>query len=184
VTGRSAVATWLAATLAIALASACSERPSPQVAALADVIRGAQTAELKLQTLPDGYNGPGSSSELMRPLLDDGQTELAKYYVGTLLTRKVAEYQRDVGAMFSAGGGGRVGGVKTLSLSNIQVNGTTAKVSAEVTVWFKTAQFWYQSPTTRMPETNIIDLELHLVKDGGSWKIDQEHQQYAPGGGP
>jgi hypothetical protein len=33
-------------------------------------------------------------------------------------------------------------------------------------------------------ETNVIDLDLHLVKDGGGWKIDQEHWRSAPGGGP
>jgi hypothetical protein len=32
--------------------------------------------------------------------------------------------------------------------------------------------------------TNVIDLDTHLVKDGGTWKIDREHSQFAPGGGP
>jgi hypothetical protein len=54
-----------------------------------------------------------------------------------------------------------------------------------VTVWFKTAQFWYQ-PVTSQPRaaTNIIDIDLYRVKDGGAWKIDQEQWQFAPGGGP
>jgi hypothetical protein len=39
-TAPSAVAAWVGATIAIVLATACSERPSSEAAALADVIRG------------------------------------------------------------------------------------------------------------------------------------------------
>jgi hypothetical protein len=160
-TGPRAVAPWVAATVAIVL-TACGGKPSPEASALANVIRGAQAAELNL----------------------DGRTELAKYYVGPLLVRKVAQHQDGIRRMAEAGAGGRVGGVRKLDLKNVQVSGATAKVSAEVTVWFKTAQFWYQSVTSRPEATNVIDLDLHLLKDGGTWKIDQEHWQFAPGGGP
>jgi hypothetical protein len=160
--GPRAVAVWAAATVAILLAAACGGKPSPEAAAFSDVIRGSQTAELNL----------------------DGQPELAKYYVATLLARKVAEHQDGLRRMAEAGAGGRVGGVRTLTLKDVQVSGETANVSAEVTVWFKTAQFSYQSVTSRPEVTNIIDLDLHLVKDGGTWKIDQEHWRFAPGGGP
>ena len=188
-TGPPAVASWVAATVAIVLASACTGRPSPEEAALADVIRGAQTAELNLEIVPAGYLGPGSSTELMQPVLDHVPTELTKYYVGTLLARKVTQQQNAIRQMAEAGGGGRIGGVKTLALKDVRVSGATASVRAEVTVWFRSAQFWYQSITsqavTSQPaETNVIDLDLHLVKDGGSWKIDQEQWRFVPGGGP
>jgi len=185
-TGPRAVATWVAATVAIVLATTYSERPSPEPAAIADAIRGAETAELNLETVPAGYHGPGSSAELMRPLLDRVPTELAKYYAGTLLTRKVTQHQNGIRQMADAGGGGRIGGVKTLALRIVWVSGATAIISAEVTVWFKSAQFWYQPITSQAQpaETNVIDLDLHLVKDRGTWKIDQEHWQFAPGGGP
>jgi len=179
-----AVATWVAATLAIMLASACSGRTSPEAAALADVIRGAQTAELNLETVPAGYRGPSSSAELMQPVLDHVPTELAKYYVGTLLARKVTQHRNGIRQMAEAGGGGRIGGVKTLALRVVWVSGATASVSAEVTVWFKSAQFWNQPVSSQPAETNVIDLDLHLVNDGRTWKIDQEHWQFAPGGGP
>jgi hypothetical protein len=180
-----AVAAWVAASVAIVLATAWSEKPSPDAAALADAIRGAQTAELNLETVPVGYHGPGSSAELMQPVLDHVPTELAKYYVGTLLARKVTQHQNGIRQMAEAGGGGRrIGGVKTLALRVVWVSGATAIVSAEVTVWFKTAQSWNQPVSSQPAETNVIDLDLHLVKDGGTWKIDQEHSQFAPGGGP
>jgi hypothetical protein len=175
---------WVAATAGIGLAAACGERPSPEEAALASVIRGAQTAELNLVVVPAGYQGPGSSAEVMQPVLDRIQTELAKYYVGSLLASKVTQYQDGIRGMARAGAGARVGGVRRLTLKDVQVSGATAQVSAEVTVWFKSAQFWYQSVTGRPEATNVIDLDLHLVKDGGTWKIDQEHWQFAPGGGP
>jgi hypothetical protein len=181
--GPSAGIPLVAATMAIVLA-ACGGRPSPEEAALANAIRGAQTAELNLDSLPAGYHGPGSSAALMQPVPDHVPTELAKYYVGPLLAHKVAQHQAGIHGMAEAGAGGRVGGVRTLDLKNVQVSGGTAKVSAEVTVWFKSAQFWYQSVTSRSEATNVIDLDLHLVKDGGTWKIDQEHWQFAPGGGP
>src|SRR2546425_8655908 len=155
-----------AATVIIVLATACGQKPSPESAALADVIRGARTAELNVDTLPDI------------------QAELAKYYSGLLLARKATQYQTAIRAIRDAGGGERIGGVKMLDLKSVQVSGATAKVSAEVTVWFKTAQFRYQSASSQPTETNIVDLDLHIVKDGGVWKIDQEHSQFAPGGGP
>ncbi|HXM53526.1 MAG TPA: hypothetical protein VN913_09630 [Candidatus Binatus sp.] len=178
------VATWVAATLVIMLGSACSGRPSPEAAALADVIRGAQTAELNLETVPAGYHGPGSSAESIQPVLDQVPTQLTKYYVGTLLAGKVTQHQNGIRQMAAGGGGGRIGGVKTLALRDVRVSSATATVSAEVTVWFKTAQFWNQPVSSQPAETNVIDLDLHLVRDGGTWKIDQEHSQFAPGGGP
>src|SRR5256712_5819812 len=159
-------ARWVAAVALIVLATACGQKLPPESAALVDVIRGAQTAELNLDTAPDI------------------QVELAKYYTGPLLSRKAIQYQTAIRAKADAGGGDRIGGVKTLDLKSVQVSGATAKVVAEVTVWFKTAQFRYQSASSQPTETNIIDLELHIDKDGGVWKIDQEHSQFAPGGGP
>ena len=132
--------------------SRCDQRPSPEGAALANVVRGAQTAKLNLD-------------------VDQVQTELAKYYVGTLLARKVTQHQDAIRGMAEAGAGGRIGGVRALDLKDVQVSGATAKVRAEVTVWFKTAQVWDQSVTSRPEATNIIDLDLQLIKDGGSWKI-------------
>jgi hypothetical protein len=159
--GPSALAPWVAATVAIVL-TACGGKPSPEASALANVIRGAQTAELN----------------------PDGKPDLARYYVGTLLARKVAEHQLALRQRVEAGAGGSIGGVRTLTLKDVQVTGATAKVSAEVTVWFKSAQFSGQSVISRPEATNIIDLVVHLVKDGGTWKIDQEHWQFAPAGGP
>ena len=159
-------APWVAAIALIVLTTACSQKPSPESTALADVIRGAQTAELNVDTAPDI------------------QAALEKYYTGPLLSRKAIQYQTATRAKADAGGGDRIGGVKTLDLKSVQVTGATATVSAEVTVWFKTAQFHYQSASSQPTETNIIDLDLHLIKDGGVWKIDQEHSQFAPGGGP
>ena len=182
--GSRAVASWVAATVAILLASACGQRPSPEQAALANVIRGSQTAELNLEVVPDGYHGPGSSAALIQPALDHVQTELAKYYVGSLLARKVTQHQDAIRGMAEAGAGGRIGGVRALDLKDVQVSGATAKVRAEVTVWFKTAQVWDQSVTSRPEATNIIDLDLQLIKDAGTWKIGREDSQFAPGGGP
>jgi hypothetical protein len=34
------------------------------------------------------------------------------------------------------------------------------------------------------PTASLIDLDLHLVRDGDAWKIDQESWRFAPGGGP
>jgi hypothetical protein len=164
--GSSAVASWVAAILVIVLATACSQTPSPESAALAAVIRGAQTAELNVDTMLDL------------------QAELARYYVGTLLGRKVTQYQNALRGKVQAGAGDRIGGVRKLDLKDVQVSGGTAKVKAEVTVWFKTAQFRDQPVTSQPAFTNVIDLDLHLVKNGGTWKIDQEHSQFAPGGGP
>jgi hypothetical protein len=90
------------ATMAIVL-TACGGKPPPEASALADAIRGAQIAELNLEVVPAGYNGPGSSAELIQPALDHVQTELAKYYVGSLLARKVTQHQDGTRGMAKAG---------------------------------------------------------------------------------
>ena len=138
--GPRALAPLVAAAVATVLATACGGSPSPEASVLADAIRGAQTAELNAEVVPAGYHGPGSSAELIQPALDHVQTELAKYYVGSLLARKVTQHQDAIRGMAEAGARGRVGGVRTLILKDAQVSGATAKVSAEVTLWFKTAR--------------------------------------------
>ena len=175
----------LFATIAVSvLATACARPPSAESAALADVIRGAQTAELNLDAVPAGYQGPGSPAEVMQPVLDHVQTELARYYVGTLLASKVTLDQDGIRQMAKGGGGGRIGGVTALDLKEVQVSGQAANVRAEITLWFKSAQFWYQPVAARPAATNIVDLDLHLIRGAGGWKIDQERSQFAPGGGP
>jgi hypothetical protein len=98
-TASRTVSTWVAATAVIGLAAACGQRPSPEEAALASVIRGAQTAELNLVVVPAGYQGPESSADVIQPVLDRVKTELAKYYVGSLLASKVTQYQDGVRGM-------------------------------------------------------------------------------------
>src|SRR2546427_360358 len=100
-------ARWVAAVALIVLATACGQKLPPESAALVDVIRGAQTAELNLDTAPDI------------------QVELAKYYTGPLLSRKAIQYQTAIRAKADAGGGDRIGGVKTLDLKSVQVSGAT-----------------------------------------------------------
>src|SRR2546428_13077996 len=76
-----------AATVIIVLATACGQKPSPESAALADVIRGARTAALNVDTLPDIQAG------------------LAKYYSGLLLARKATQDQTPIRPIRDAGGG-------------------------------------------------------------------------------
>src|SRR5438874_11997260 len=95
-TGPRTLAPLVAATVAAVLATGCGGSPSPEASALADAIRGAQTAELNVEVVPAGYHGPGGSAELIQPALDHVQTELAKYYVGSLLARKVAQDRKSV----------------------------------------------------------------------------------------
>src|SRR5256885_10633560 len=87
-------ARWVAAVALIVLATACGQKLPPESVALVDVIRGAQTAELNLDSAPDI------------------QAELAKYYSGPLLARKATQYQTAIRAIRDAGGGERIGGVK------------------------------------------------------------------------
>src|SRR5439155_17090144 len=110
-TGPRTLAPLVAATVAAVLATGCGGSQSPEASALADAIRGAQTAELNVEVVPAGYHGPGSSAGLIQPALDQVQTELAKYYVGSLLARKVTQNQDDIREMAEAGAGGRIGGV-------------------------------------------------------------------------
>src|SRR3979411_140570 len=103
--GGNAVVLWAAVTMAIVL-TACGEKLSPEASALADVIRGAQTAELNTDVVPPEYHGPGSAASAMQPVLDRVRTELGKYYIGSLLTRKVNEHQDGIRGMAQAGAGG------------------------------------------------------------------------------
>jgi hypothetical protein len=148
------------------------------------VIRAAQAAELNLVNPPDTYRADGLAVDVLQPMLDHAQTVLSKYYAGGLLTRKISEKQGAIRTMLSARAGGSVGGVSALDLKDVQSSGGTARVKARVTIWFKTAPFWWQDPKTDPSASNVIDLDLHLIRDASVWKIDRESWQFAPGGGP
>jgi len=179
-------ARWQSKLLVVALLctilAACGQPAESR--ALSDVIRGAQTAELSVTNPPSQYHAAGVASDVLQPMLDHAQTELSKYYVGDLLRQKIAGKRGEIRDMLSAKAGGSVGGVSLVDLKDVRVSGRTAQVKARVTVWFKSAQFWWQDPGTRPSATNVMDLDVHLVQAGGAWRIDQETWQFAPGGGP
>ena len=76
------------------------------------------------------------------------------------------------------------GGVSGLQLKTVEVQGTKAHVKAEVTIWYKTAQFW-TNPRPNLPSaSNILDLDLQLTKGVDGWRIESSSEQFAPGGGP
>jgi hypothetical protein len=133
---------------------------------------------------PNRYQADGLAADMLQPMPDQAQTELSRYYAGGLLAKKISDQQRAIRTMVSARAGGSVGGVSALDLKDVQSAGGAARVKARVTVWFKTAQFWWQDPKTRPRASNVIDLDLNLVRDGGVWKINQESSNFAPGGGP
>lgn len=149
-----------------------------------DVIRGAETAFLNLDDFPPSYRQNGNHDAVLHPMLDRVETSLGRYYSGELLRKRVQEEQEGRRGIFAGGGGGRVGGVSDLNLSDLRVSGDQAWAHARVTVWFKTAQFSYQDPRAFPSATNVLDLDLHFVEVNGRWKIDREADAFAPGGGP
>ena len=168
------------AVLLCALLAGCAG--SVESRTFADIIRGAQSAELNVTKPPAQYLSNGVAD--LQPLLDRTLAELSRYYAGDLLAQTVSRYQAEIRSVLSTKSGGRVGGVTSVELKDVTLSGRTARVKARVTVWFKTAQFWWQDPGARPSASNVMDLDLHLVQDGGRWKIDQEISQFAPGGGP
>jgi hypothetical protein len=170
--------------LSVLLSCLTSCSPSAQSRSFADVIRDAQSAELNVTDPPARYLADGVGADLLQPMLNRMETELSKYYAGDLLAQKISEHQGEIRAMLSARAGGRVGGVSSVDLVDVQMSGRTARVKARVSVWFKTAQFWSQDPRTRPSATNVMDLDLHLIQNGGRWKIDEEIWRFAPSGGP
>jgi hypothetical protein len=170
------------AALLLTMLAACG--PPAESRALSDVIRGAQTAELNLANPPSHYHIDGVGADALQPMLDHAQAELSKYYAGDLLRQKISTHQDGIRGLLAAKAGGRVGGVSAIDLQDVRVSGRTAQVKARVTVWFKTAQFWWQDPSSRPSATNVMDLDLHLIRADGAWKIDRETWRFAPGGGP
>ena len=152
--------------LLCALLAGCGE--SAESRALSNVIRGAQAAELNLMNPPDSYRAEGLATDVLQPMIDRAQTELSKYYAGGLLTKKLLEKQGAIRTMLSARAGGSVGGVSALDLKDVQSSRGAARVKARVTIWFRAAQFWWQDPKTRPSASNVIDLELHLIRDASA----------------
>ena len=156
----------------------------PQSKALADVVRGEQTARLNVDDFPVSYRHDGNAAVILQPMLDRVAASFARYDSEPLLTRRVAEEQQGLRQVLDARGGGRIGGVADLTMSDVQVSGHEARAHARVTVWFKSAQFWQQDPRTFPSATNILDLDLQFVEVNGRWTIDREAEAFAPGGGP
>jgi hypothetical protein len=170
------------AALLLTLLAACG--PPAESRALSDVIRGAQTTELNVANPPSHYHTDGVGSDALGPMLDRAQAELSKYYTGDLLRQKISSHQDGIRGLLEAKAGGTVGGVSSIDVKDVHVSGRSAQVKARVTVWFKTAQFWWQDPSSRPSATNVMDLDRHLIQADGAWKIDQETWRFAPGGGP
>jgi hypothetical protein len=164
------------------LFAACSQ--AVDSGPLADVIRKAETAQLNVTDPPASYVRTGNAEAVRQPLLDGAQASLARDYADPALAQEVAVARAGINGMLDQKGGGRVGGVTSLEISAVQINADHASARARVTVWFKSAQSWWQDPHTRPSANNIIDLDLHFVRRDGAWRIDQESWQFAPGGGP
>lgn len=153
-------------------------------AALSDVVRNAETAQLNATDPPAGYIRTGDAAPVRQLMVDRANAELARFYADPALARELSATDDSINQMLDRKGGGRAGGVTDLELTEVQISGNAARAKARVTVWFKTAQFWWQDPHTRPSATNVIELDLHFVRRDGVWKIDQETWQFAPGGGP
>jgi hypothetical protein len=152
---------------------------------LADVVRDAETVELNATNSPASYIRDGDPGPVRQSMLDGADAALARDYAGPALSEQVASVHAGIAAMLDRKGGGRVGGVTAVELSDVQISTATGHAKARVTVWFKTAQFWWQDPRD-FPEaaTNVIDFDLHFVRVGDAWKISRESWQFAPGAGP
>jgi hypothetical protein len=152
---------------------------------LADVVRDAQTVELNATNPPASYIRDGDPAPVRQTMLDRADAALRRDYVDPALTQEVSNVDRDITVMLDQKGGGRIGGVTSVELSDVQISGVNANAKARVRVWFKTAQIWSQDPrASAAAATNIIDFDLHFVRLAGAWKIDRESWRFAPGGGP
>jgi hypothetical protein len=152
---------------------------------LADVVRDAQAVELNAANPPASYVRDGDPDRVRQFMLDRADAALRRDYADPALAQQVANVHHDITVMLDEKGGGRIGGVTSVELSEVQISGVNAHARARVSVWFKTAQFWSQDPrASAATATNVIDFDLHFVRLAGAWKIDHESWRFAPGGGP
>lgn len=173
-----------AAVVACVVLVGCGAQPAV-FRPLADLVRDAQTVELNVTNPPASYIRDGDPTPVRQLMLDRADVALARDYADPALAQKVANVDRAITGMLDQKGGGRIGGVTSVVLSDVQISAATAHTKARVIVWFKTAQFWWQDPKAfHWAATSVIDLDLHFVRVDDTWKIDRESWQFAPGGGP
>jgi hypothetical protein len=141
--------TWLirgsATVVACVVFAGCGAQPAAW-RPLADVVRDAQAVELNATNPPASYIRDGDPGPVRQSMLDRADAALRRDYVDQALAQEVANVHRDITAMLDQKGGGRTGGVTSVELSDVQISGVTAHAQARVSVWFKTAQFWWQDP--------------------------------------
>ncbi len=151
---------------------------------LVDVTRNAEAAQLNVTAAPASYHQTGNAGAVRDLLLQHMRSTLARYYAGAALAEPLVNGEGSIAAMLDQHGGGRLGGLRQVELTDLRISGATARAKGRVTLWFKTAQFWWQDPQSFPAQSTVEDLELHFVKRNGVWTIDQESAAYAPGQGP
>jgi hypothetical protein len=109
--------------------------------------------------------------------------ELAKYYAGDVLTRKI-----DIAHQAIVGGDGVPvvdnAGVRDITFEAVTIAGSQAYVQTEGLSWATLRQTSAADAPSASP-TDLVDWTFTLVKESdGSWRIIGEDWQFAPGSEP
>jgi hypothetical protein len=118
--------------------------------------------------------------------VSEGTAKFASYFTGDVLARKIDTLRRDAELFDRPEALTDSEGVRNIVVRTILISGDSATVTAQAELWATSVipQASGQTASATASIASTYDWSFHLTKSSGSWLIDSEEGNFAPGNGP
>lgn len=154
------------------------------------VIQSAFDSDMKISVVPDAsFNAlinSATSDSAVKSVTDALYADQTNIYTGQALAQKHSAAGVMISNIKSGNARGIDGGVKKITYSQLDVNGTQATAVGIADVWskFESRQSLYGSWHTFTPDNKVV-FNIGLTKgSSGKWLISSESIDFVPGFGP
>ncbi|MGA2514863.1 MAG: hypothetical protein ABSG37_14825 [Candidatus Limnocylindrales bacterium] len=115
-----------------------------------------------------------------------GSAKFTQYFTGDVLVRKIDILRQDAESYGRPEALTDSEGVRNIVVRTIAISGDSATVTAQAELWAISVipRPWGRTASETASAAGTYDWSFHLTKTSGSWLIDGEDGQFAPGNGP
>jgi len=151
-----------------------------------EVIAGAMDAEQRVDLMPPPYEkGMAIPNIALRAMRSHVQSECARFYTEPRLSQVTSILEIHLGEQQYAGSDREVGGgVDSLTITGLQVQGDTAIARADVVKWLDYIHFALDGAHVIHPPHLLARYYFRLARSDFGWRISFEDFNFPPGSGP